>query len=281
MDCISIIIPVFNRERSIETAVRSVLGQTYPEFEIIVVDDGSKDNTSQVMGDLVRQDQRVRYVQHESNRGAQAARNTGIRIARGNWIGFLDSDDQFLPHSLEARWEVARKENVSVVHSECNIIQVDGVTRPYRVRPLSGWVYRQLLEAEGPLYQALLVSKEALKRIGYLDEKIGAFQEWDTMIRLAKVYPFAFEASPTFTYDCSGSDTISKNYLRGARGYEQVVRKHLVANLRHKGPRALAQHYRIASNWYQNGGEQGHVRRCRRMALIWSSLDPWTSLNKV
>ena len=140
MDCISIIIPVFNRARLIGRAVHSVLKQTYPELEIIVVDDGSKDSTSQVMSDLTREDRRIRYLRHESNRGAQAARNTGIRAARGDWIGFLDSDDQFLPHSLEARLDVARKEKVSVVHSECNIIQVDGVMKPYRVRPLSGWV---------------------------------------------------------------------------------------------------------------------------------------------
>jgi len=278
MDCISVIIPVFNRARLIGTAVASVLKQTYPEFEIIVVDDGSKDSTAQVMSDLAREDRRIRYLRHDSNRGAQAARNTGIRAARGDWIGFLDSDDQFLPHSLEARLDVARKAKVSVVHSECNIIQVDGVMKPYRVRPLSGWVYRQLLEAEGPLYQGLLVSKEALRRIGYLDEQIGAFQEWDTMIRLAKVYPFAFEPNPTFTYDCSGSDTISKNLLRSARGYEQVVRKHLVAILRHKGPRAMAQHCRIAASWYRAGGEQRQERRCHRMAFLWAALDPRTSL---
>lgn len=275
---ISVVIPVYNRATTIGNCLRSIQAQTYESWEAIVVDDGSIDATHQVVAKLAREDARIRLIRHDRNRGAQAARNTGIRAAQGEWIAFLDSDDQFLPHSLEARLGLARKENVSVVHSECYVIEKDGIMKPYSVPPMAGQVYQRLLEEEGPLFQGLLVSKDSLKRIHYLDEKIVAFQEWDTAIRLANHYAFGFEAKPTFIYDCRNSDRISSNMLREGRGYEQVFHKHYLAILRYAGRRVLARHYRIAADWYQAGGDLEAVRRCRLMASLWSSEGLRTSL---
>ena len=278
---ISVVIPAYNRAATISDCLRSVQAQTYQDWEAIVVDDGSTDSTPEVVTQLAREDARIRLIRQDRNRGAQAARNVGIQAAQGKWIAFLDSDDQYLPHSLESRLEVARAEKVSVVHSSCNIIESDGVMKPYRVEVISGQVYRRLLENEGPTFPGLLVSKKALKRINYLDEKIISYQEWDTVIRLAKFYPFGYEARPTFSWDCRGSDTISKQMVRAGRGYEQVFHKHYVAILRYAGPRVLARHYRIAADWYQRGGDQQAVRRCNFMALVWSSLDSRTALRKM
>ncbi|MGI0015008.1 MAG: hypothetical protein ACREBU_16435, partial [Nitrososphaera sp.] len=192
-----------------------------------------------------------------------------------------DSDDQFLPHSLEVRLEVAQKEKVLVVHSACDAIQVNGSVKPHEVPPLAGQVYHRLLEGEGPVFPGLLVYKDTLERINYLDERIVAFQEWDTAIRLAKYYLFGFVAKATFIYDCRNSDTISKEMLRGGIGYEQVFHKHYAAILRCAGPRALARHYKIAATWYQAGGDQHAVRRCNRMAFLWSALHPRTAFQQL
>ncbi len=96
----SIIIPLYNRAAFIGRALRSCLAQTFPDFEVIVVDDGSTDGS----GDAVRAfaDPRIRLVVHERNRGRCPARNTGMAAARGRWFVFLDSDDELLPHSLQA-----------------------------------------------------------------------------------------------------------------------------------------------------------------------------------
>lgn len=97
---VSVVIPTYNRAHVLNRAIRSVLGQTYQHFEIIVVDDGSTDNTEQVVKAIA--DDRVRYIRHETNKGtAAAARNTGIRQACGEFIGFVDSDDEWLPGKLQ------------------------------------------------------------------------------------------------------------------------------------------------------------------------------------
>ncbi len=278
---VSVVVPAFNRAAAIGGCLRSVQGQTHQNWEAIVVDDGSMDGTPEVVVQLARKDGRIRLIRQDRNRGAQAARNVGIRAARGEWIAFLDSDDQFLPYSLESRLEVAGRDRVSVVHSACNVIKVDGSVKPYGTPSIAGQIYRTLLQGEGPMFQGLLVSKRAIEEIDYLDERIVAFQEWDTAIRLAKYYPFGFEAKPTFIYDCRHPDTISKDFLRSGKGYEQVFHKHYWSILRYVGPRALARHYRLAGRWYQLGGNHQAVRRCTAMALLWSSLDPRTALEKL
>lgn len=269
---VSVVIPAYNRARTIGACLQSVRGQTHQDWEAIVVDDGSIDGTSQLVERLAHDDDRIRLIRHDRNRGAQAARNTGIRAATKGWVAFLDSDDQLLPTSIELRLQAAVDAEVSVVHSAC-LVNKDGVTEPYGVPPLRGPVYTRLLEGEGPVFPTFLVRKDALQRIGYLDERILSFQEWETAIRLAKHYEFAFVAEPTFVYDCRGSDTISKDLRRAGRGYEQVFHKHCLAILRHAGPGTFARHYQIAADWYQRAGYQRGVRRCRRMALLWTSLD--------
>ena len=101
---VSVIIPTYNRAHLVGRAIRSVLNQTYQDFEIIVVDDGSTDNTEEVVKSF--NDPRIRYIRHEKNRGGSAACNTGIRAARGEYIAFQDSDDEWLPEKLEKQMQV-------------------------------------------------------------------------------------------------------------------------------------------------------------------------------
>jgi glycosyltransferase involved in cell wall biosynthesis len=142
---VSVVVPAYNRGGTIARSLESISAQTYQNWQAIVVDDGSADATAEIVGTLAREDARFRLIRHAHNRGAQAARNTGIRAARGSWIAFLDADDQFLPDSLRVRLLAARAEGRWVVHSGCNMIDRDGDARPYRVPALSGWIYPQLL----------------------------------------------------------------------------------------------------------------------------------------
>ncbi len=129
-------------------------------------------------------------------------------------------------------------------------------------------MYRGLLSRPGPAFPAMLVAREALEKIGYLDERIIAYQEWDTAIRLAKYYEFGFIAAPTFVYDCRGKDTISNSKPKSAMAYEQVVRKHFAPILRFAGPRALAQHYEILTASYNEAGESRAALRCFLVSAV-------------
>ena len=278
---VSVIIPVYNRARKIMGAVKSIQQQTYTNFEIVVVDDSSTDNTVAVVEEIAKQDVRVRLVSQRPNKGAQAARNVGIHASRGEWIAFLDSDDEWLPRSLELRLGVATKENVLVVHSDCQMIEPDGSMRQYHLAAVSGEVYKKLLQGEGPMFQGLLVSKKALERINYLDESIVAFQEWDTSIRLAKYYRFGFVAEPTFIYDCRGTDTISKQIRRGGVGYEQIIKKHGSAMFWSIGPSYLAHHYEIIAGWYERGSDLESAGRCKKIARYFKLFNPSIILRKL
>src|SRR5262245_9212309 len=99
MPTVSVIIPTFNRSKLVVNAIESVLCQTYRDYEIIVVDDGSTDNTAEALTPYM---DRTRYV-FQANLGTSAAKNTGLRLARGKWISILDSDDFWLPTKLEAQ----------------------------------------------------------------------------------------------------------------------------------------------------------------------------------
>src|SRR5438105_15612224 len=100
---VSVVIPTFNRERKLIEALQSVVNQSFPAREIIVVDDASTDGTASI--NFHSLDPRIRYVRHNQNRGGAVARNTGVQCASGNWIAFLDSDDVWLPNKLQRQRE--------------------------------------------------------------------------------------------------------------------------------------------------------------------------------
>lgn len=271
MPNVSVIIPAYNRKSFLENAIKSVLAQTYSDFEIIVVDDASTDGTLQLLTRLAKDDNRISFERHQTNLGAQAARNTGIRASKCKWIAFLDSDDFWLPESLSSRLELATKTGAEVVHSACYTLEDDGgELKRFAAPPIQGSVYKDLLAAPGPTFPSLLVSKQALIKIGYLDSTIRSYQEWDTAIRLARHYTFAFFPEPTFVYDCRHRTTISADSLRAASGYEQVFKKHKWSILRHLGPKALALHYRRAAAFYYEANNREKARTCLRKAcLLW------------
>lgn len=102
---VSIIVPMYNAERYIGEAIKSVLDQTYPHFELIIVDDASTDRSVEIIRSF--NDDRIQLIQHDKNRGPGAARNTAIEAAQGDWIAILDADDQWLPQRLEKLMRIA------------------------------------------------------------------------------------------------------------------------------------------------------------------------------
>jgi glycosyltransferase involved in cell wall biosynthesis len=266
---VSVIVPAHNRAGTIAAAIESVRSQTFRNLEIVVVDDGSSDETAAIATAIARNEPRLQVHSHPRNRGAQAARNTGIRAAQGEWIAFLDSDDVYYPDSIEVRLKAARDAGLSVVHSACDTFGPDGIL-PSPIRPVEGDVYRELLTGPGPAFPGMIVKRELLDRIGFLNESILSYQEWDTAIRLAAIARFGFVDKPTFRYDRGSVGAISQDDLRTAIGYEQVVSGHWREVLRVAGPRVLAGHYRKVAEIRVEAGDRRGALRCSFLSqLIW------------
>ena len=114
---VSVIIPVYNTEQFLEDCLNSVLAQTFTDFEIIAVDDGSTDNSAAIVKQFAAKDNRIVII-HQENKGLSEARNTGIKAARGNWITFVDSDDMLAPSFLQKLWDAATQNKANIACSD-------------------------------------------------------------------------------------------------------------------------------------------------------------------
>lgn len=188
---ISIVIPTYNRASILNNTLKCVFDQTYRNFEIIVVDDGSKDDTKKIVDSF--NDSRIKYICHESNQGATVARNTGIKAANGKWIAFLDSDDIWLPTKLDEQVRIINelKPNVGVIH--CGLQYVDFKTgKNLNTRISRGNVNELVKNNLGiiPQTSTMLIRKDALLNVGLFDEKLPAHQESELGLRLSQKYEF-------------------------------------------------------------------------------------------
>lgn len=250
---ISIVIPVCNRSHVLERAIQSCLNNSITPREIIIVDDYSKiEERARVLKIITKYPQAV-FMDNGKRKGAQGARNTGAEAARGPWICFLDSDDYLLSDGIEKMLNTAEKAGVEVVHSECMVIREENF-QLFGVPPMQGHIFSDILQRPAPMFQGMLIRKSALEKIGYLDDCIISYQEWDTAIRLAKYFEFAFVPEPTFVYDCRGSDTISKDMIRAVNGYKQVVLKHREEIIEYSGRSSMARHYKLIASQYSSLG---------------------------
>jgi len=268
---VSTIIPVYNREKTIERAIVSALNQICPVYEIIVVDDCSTDNTVQIVEELACRDSRVKLICHDVNKGAQAARNTGIRNATGDWIAFLDSDDEWLTEKTKKQLNVALRQGVCAVHSEFLRRNHDATKSTLqKVSPYCGDIYADILTKPGPGFPSLLVKKECLERIGLLDESIISWQEWDTFIRLAKYFEFGFVSEPCFIWHWHEGHKISDDKRKEAEGYYQIVEKHADEIIKYAGTKALMNHYMITLKKFMalNAYEKFQQVKVKLKALI-------------
>jgi glycosyltransferase involved in cell wall biosynthesis len=188
----TLIIPAFNAERYVGQAIQSVLDQTCPDFEIIVVDDGSTDYTAE----LVRhcQDHRIVYL-HQENRGLAGARNTGIRTATGEHIGFLDADDLWHARFLETCVGfLAQNPHVDIIRTGWSYIDSDGSYLPAKPQ-WGGWhdnVLDRLIVNNVFVPVSAVVRRHCFKVAGLFDEGLRANEDWDLWLRMAW-YGFKFD----------------------------------------------------------------------------------------
>lgn len=237
MPRVTVIIPTYNRAEILPRAIDSVLEQTFEEFELLVVDDGSNDGTLSVLDTY--EDERLRVITHGTNRGANVARNTGIEHANGDFIAFLDSDDTWHPEKLGrqlGRYERAPSECVAVYCDfEREVSGVDGLVRSAAAsvlsmadddRPkeggkeLTGEILADHLHSGAG--STLLVETEVARAIDGFDEDLDRFQDPDFLLRVIQNGYLAYVDRPLVTRYETGTpsaDTIE-------RADEQFITKH-------------------------------------------------------
>lgn len=266
---ISVVIPTYNRAHTIARAIESILHQTVPVDEIIVVDDGSEDQIDAVMQTYLFPPRKHPVVMFNkiSHGGAQRARNHGIRMASSDYVCFLDSDDYYLPNYIETVRPYICQHPNSVITNTCFVIKNGNLVK-WNTNGGNGNVYRDLLSRQWPFFQGLLAKKECFATIGYLDENIKSYQEWETSIRLAKHYPFVFIDEGLFVYTQNIEENAISTSINANAGYEQIVKKHRKEILNYCGYHILEYHYSRMSKMYP--GEKGakYLTRAKQCHLL-------------
>lgn len=192
----SVILPTYNRADYLSRSMESVLTQTYEDFELIVVDDASTDDTESVLKSI--EDTRLTYLRHEQNQGAAAARNTGIERANGEYIAFQDSDDVWRPGKLEQQIEAMKSDRSPVA---TYVGTLNHVANQPVYEPLES-----LWKREGDLFGLQLfgshltihgvVRREVVESIGGFDEDLPALEDWAFWVEVAREGPIALVDEP-------------------------------------------------------------------------------------
>ncbi|VAX38260.1 hypothetical protein MNBD_UNCLBAC01-2037 [hydrothermal vent metagenome] len=224
---ISVIISTYNRAPLLKRAISSVLVQTFQNFELIIVNNASVDNTEEVVQFF--DDSRIRYVCHDKNKGGPAARNTGIKLAVGKYFAFLDDDDKWLPKKLSKQVKKmdASSEKVGLVYVGTEIVdnKTQKTLRSYEPQ-FKGNVYKYLLVRTilGSV-SSVLIRKECFGKVGLFDEELSSCQDWDMWLRISQEYEFDFV--PEFLVKIYMHDVqISNNLAALIPGRTRMVQKH-------------------------------------------------------
>jgi len=278
---LSVVMPTHNRIKTIRYCLDSLLNQSYRHLEIVIIDDYSTDDTVRMIKSYT--DPRIKCILLSNNSGAQAARNRGIREARGKWIAFQDSDDEWMPEKLEKQIRMLESTDfdpMTVVQTDCWRYDTASGEKSLWSLPLvdGPGMYPTLLSAPGPMFQGMLTSKVALEAIGLLDETVPSYQEWDTAIRLAKICRFIHIREPLFTYYLHDGDTISKDRLREIRGYLFIVEKHRNEILEYCGEKALGNHYLAVAEKFMAIGDAITAKTFFRKARLLGVKDLYVRL---
>lgn len=224
---VSIIIPTYNRSKRLVQTINSFQNQTYENWELLVIDDFSTDDTKKVISQLLKTDRRIKYFVNERAKGAQGARNTGILRSTFDWIVLFDSDDVVYPFFLSSLIHLIENEN-EIVYCYGNLVNINSGETISLKWGGNGNIEKNLLLGKSYItFDNALIPKKALYNIGLLDEDCPSYQEFDTHIRLSKDYNYRLCPTVLFDYRVGGQDTISINQNKNYYGYTWVFLKHL------------------------------------------------------
>ena len=207
----SVIIPTFNRENFLRKAVNSVLTQTFKEWELIIVDDGSTDNTMHYVNSL--NDERIVYIKQE-NKGPAGARNVGVKQAKTCWICFLDSDDWWDKRKLEITFGyILKYPDYKIFHTqEIWFKRGKLLNQKKKHRKYGGWIFEKCLSLCRVSISTVCIHKSVFKEVGGFDENLRCCEDYDFWLRVSLKYPFCLIDLPLTLKDGGRSDQVSFQY---------------------------------------------------------------------
>lgn len=274
---ISVSLPTYNRALVLRNSIESILNQTFTDFELIVVDDGSTDGTKSFIDSF--RDSRIRYIRHQTNKGLYPSRNTGVKHSVGTYLAFQDSDDEWHPKKLEEEVALIQgtPETICGVFSQIEKIYFSGAKA---LVPPTDYMHRNnMLKTilRGDFYitmQALLLKKTCLANVGDFDESFRVFGDGDFIVRLAEQYEFLYNPHIRVTLHVS-EDSISRNKNARRTGREQLFLKH--EKLYTQYPDILAEYAHTLGRAFATVKEQ-NFRKARDYACLAFTTKP--SYNK-
>jgi glycosyltransferase involved in cell wall biosynthesis len=225
---VSVIIPTRNRARMLRRAILSVLAQTWEgTFELIVVSDGSSDDSEEVVASF--KDQRIRFIRHKTSRGPSAARNTGLRAARGQYIAFLDDDDEWTPNKLEVQMPVIENSGprVGLVYAWMQYFQD---RKPIRVGTpkLRGDIFVEMLDNQAIAgCPTIIIKRKVIDTVGYFDGSLPRGNDGDYWRRISKHYHVDYVPEVLAKIHVGHADRISVNSRENLRHAMFALEKRL------------------------------------------------------
>jgi glycosyltransferase involved in cell wall biosynthesis len=236
---ISILMPVYNMDQYLEGAIKSALTQTYPEFELLIIDDQSTDHTAEIVKSF--KDKRIKYFLNEKNLGPIKNFNKCLHLADTEFIVFLHADDQLKPNMLEKSYKLLKeKPNMAYTFSSCEIIDSQGNYR-YLNKPFKQdliWsgpeLYKRHLYSNFVLFPSVFARRECVIKLGGFDEQFIYVSDWDLWLRIeACSYKVGYFSDPLAKYrvhPLSGTSFLAKKGLTEFEQF-QLISKHLDSNL--------------------------------------------------
>lgn len=265
MHLVSVIIPTYNRAQLIGRAIQSVLNQTYKNFELLIIDDGSDDNTEDVINAFA--DARIFLFKHEKKCGANVARNTGVKIAKGEYLAFLDSDDEWLPTFLESVLDKFQNDKtLGAVYTRAGYITPTGQFKESYRFNIEGFVYSEAL-AQGYLSHmiTIVIKKRSIDLLGDapFDPSFSVCDDDDFCFRVTKCNKIGLIAEPlAIIHNDGGFERLTGNRIAYAQGWLKLIRKYENDIIRECGNRTLSYHYLTGAKYFLNAGQTEGARQC-------------------
>ncbi|NWG32056.1 MAG: glycosyltransferase [Rhodocyclaceae bacterium] len=227
---ISVVIPAYNAERFVLDALRSVIDQDWPTIEILLIDDGSTDKTV----DLVKKETPQVTILQQANAGVAAARNTGLKAAKGEMICFLDADDGWFSGKLEAQVDYLEKHpEVGIVYHRWQVWDPEKNPRPEQPShaqtsneidaTLSGWIYPQLLLDCIVHTSTVMMRREVFEKIGFFDPTLEIGEDYDYWLRASRHFQF-HKLARVYSYYRQSPDSLTRSPKSKNYGYDLIAR---------------------------------------------------------
>jgi glycosyltransferase involved in cell wall biosynthesis len=265
---VSVVIPTYNRGYILREAIRSVLGQSYGNLEMIVVDDGSTDNTEEVLQGLAGIGDRIRFIKHETNKGEAAATNTGIKNSKGQFITFLDSDDRIFPEKIQSQ---VREFIVDPDLDACftAVKEFDG-------RDEKEWM--PFFPPKSFCNSSGLYRREIFKKIGLLDESLDLCSDVEISIRISELCTFKNISAVLMERKRLGDAKSRGNAARGLKykSYRNIYKKHGNFLIEHFGRKYLSEEFHGWGKYLLGEGKKKEARKCFLKAVL---ICPWQVRN--